>query len=65
VYVNTSPLDPAQAAGVIIGPPPDGAPGGIAIIAAAMVRKTSRFIVATARGPSPARLAPPRNDGGG
>jgi sarcosine oxidase subunit alpha len=57
VYANTAPPRPELAIGVIIAAPPDGRPGGIALLAAEAAA-LDRFIVETLDGPSPARPAP-------
>jgi sarcosine oxidase subunit alpha len=57
VYANTSAADPMLAIGVIVEPVPGPPAGGMALIEAAALTKTDRFIVETLDGPSPARAA--------
>lgn len=54
VYANTASPKPEFAIGVIVAAPPDGKPGGIALLAAEAAA-LDRFIVETLDGPSPAR----------
>ncbi len=58
IYPNTAATDPAHAIGVIESEAEPGQPGGVALMNAAALTSTHRFIVETLDGPSPARVAP-------
>lgn len=58
IYPNTAATDPAHAIGVIESEAEPGQPGGLALMNAAALASTDRFIVETLDGPSPARIAP-------
>jgi sarcosine oxidase subunit alpha len=57
IYPNTAKENPLEAIGVIIGPAPEGKAGGTALFARARLKTVDRFIIRTARGAAPLRIA--------